>query len=103
MVYTWNWSGGFYEAIFYFYYIKSGGPYKSGGIWWSAGFYEEKNKKLLQKISRTNSMVYTIVSTRPKSEKIIAVQKIGADFFWVDYVFGLLISPEICPKQHFLG
>jgi hypothetical protein len=41
------------------YFIKSGGPYKSGGLLWSAGFHEEKIK-----ICRTNSMVYTIVSTR---------------------------------------
>jgi hypothetical protein len=36
----WNWSSGFYEAIFYFYFIKSSRPYKSGGVLWSAGFYE---------------------------------------------------------------
>jgi hypothetical protein len=27
-----NWSGGFYKAFFYLYFIKSGGPYKSGGL-----------------------------------------------------------------------
>jgi glycopeptide antibiotics resistance protein len=60
MVYTMEWSGGFYQAIFYFLHIKSGGPYKSGGFLWSAGYYE---KKKLHKIRWTNSMVYTIVLT----------------------------------------
>jgi hypothetical protein len=40
----WNWSGGFHEAIFYFYFIKSFRPYKSSGFLWAAGFYEVKIK-----------------------------------------------------------
>jgi hypothetical protein len=40
----WNWSGGFYKAIFYFFFIKSGRPQKSAGFIRSAGFYEVKIK-----------------------------------------------------------
>jgi hypothetical protein len=38
----------------------------SGGFLWSAGLYVVKIKRSLHKIRRTNSMVYTIVSTRLK-------------------------------------
>jgi hypothetical protein len=54
----------------FFIFIKSVGPQKFTGFIRSTGFYEvfyEENKKLLHKIRRTNSMVYTIVSTRLKT------------------------------------
>jgi hypothetical protein len=36
--------------------------------------------------------------------KDIPLQKIYVDFFFVvDHVFGLWISPEICPNHHYLG
>jgi hypothetical protein len=39
-----NWSGEFYEAFFYFLFIKSGGPQNSARFIRSAGFYEVKIK-----------------------------------------------------------
>jgi hypothetical protein len=35
--------------------------------------------------------------------KKIQVKKLFVDFFWLDHVFVLSISPENCQNQHFLG
>jgi hypothetical protein len=47
MVYTMEFVRWILRNDIIFFFIKSGGPYKSGGFWWSAGFYEVKIKNAL--------------------------------------------------------